>query len=68
MGEERVEVTAGEAVVWPPCVRHGAWTEGALMRAIVVEIPKPPLAIRPPSVYWGDWLVEPGAEPAGEIK
>ena len=37
VGDERTRVTAGEAVVWPPDVLHGAWTDGSPMRAIVVE-------------------------------
>jgi quercetin dioxygenase-like cupin family protein len=37
VGEERARVAAGEAVVWPPNVIHGAWTELTPMRAIVVE-------------------------------
>jgi quercetin dioxygenase-like cupin family protein len=45
VGEERTRVTAGEAVVWPPDVIHGAWTDGSPMRAIVVELPAPRLAI-----------------------
>jgi quercetin dioxygenase-like cupin family protein len=45
VGEERTRVTAGEAVVWPPDVIHGAWTDGSPMRAIVVELPEPRLAI-----------------------
>jgi quercetin dioxygenase-like cupin family protein len=38
VGDERVRVTAGEAVVWPPDIPHGAWTDGSPMRAIVVEL------------------------------
>jgi quercetin dioxygenase-like cupin family protein len=37
VGEERGRVAAGEAVVWPPGVIHGAWTDGTPMRALVVE-------------------------------
>ncbi len=39
VGEERLRVNHGEAVVWPPDVLHGAYTEGSEMRAIVVELP-----------------------------
>ena len=42
VGDERTRVQAGEAVVWPPDVLHAAWTDGAPMRAIVVELPSPP--------------------------
>jgi quercetin dioxygenase-like cupin family protein len=37
VGDETARVSAGEAVVWPPDVIHGAWTEASPMRAIVVE-------------------------------
>lgn len=39
VGDERLRVNHGEAVVWPPDVLHGAYTEGSEMRAIVVELP-----------------------------
>jgi quercetin dioxygenase-like cupin family protein len=35
--DERARVAAGEAVLWPADVVHGAWTELGEMRAIVVE-------------------------------
>jgi quercetin dioxygenase-like cupin family protein len=35
---ERLRVAAGEAVLWPAHVPHGAWTELGHMRAIVVEL------------------------------
>ena len=47
VGDERTRVQAGEAVVWPPAVIHGAWTDGAPMRAIVVELPPPQVALPP---------------------
>lgn len=37
VGAERIRVQAGDAVVWPPDVDHGAWTEHSAMRALVVE-------------------------------
>jgi quercetin dioxygenase-like cupin family protein len=37
VGEERLRVAAGEAVVWPPDEVHGAWTDYSHMRAIVIE-------------------------------
>ena len=40
VGEERVRINHGEAVVWPAGVPHGAWTDGSEMRAIVVELPE----------------------------
>jgi quercetin dioxygenase-like cupin family protein len=45
VGDERARVQAGEAVVWPPDVLHAAWTDGAPMRAIVVEFAEPPRAL-----------------------
>lgn len=37
VGDERIRVQAGDAVLWPADVDHGAWTEHLTMRAIVVE-------------------------------
>jgi quercetin dioxygenase-like cupin family protein len=37
VGDERIRVSAGEAVVWPAGIPHGAWTDYSQMRAIVVE-------------------------------
>jgi hypothetical protein len=45
VGDERTRVLAGETVVWPPNVVHAAWTDGTRMRAIVVELPVPPLPL-----------------------
>jgi quercetin dioxygenase-like cupin family protein len=38
VGDEQVPINHGEAVVWPPDVMHGAYTDGVEMRAIVVEL------------------------------
>lgn len=38
VGDERARVNHGEAVVWPPGILHGAYTDGTEMRAIVVEL------------------------------
>ncbi len=38
IGDERAQVNHGEAVVWPPGVLHGAYTDGTEMRAIVIEL------------------------------
>jgi quercetin dioxygenase-like cupin family protein len=38
VGDERARVNHGEAVVWPPGVLHGAYTDGTEMRAIVIEL------------------------------
>jgi quercetin dioxygenase-like cupin family protein len=40
VGDERVRINHGEAVVWPPDVPHGAYTDGTEMRAIVIELPR----------------------------
>ena len=37
VGDERIRIAAGEAVVWPPDIVHGAWTDYSPMRALVVE-------------------------------
>ena len=47
VGEERGRVQAGDAVLWPPDVLHAAWTDGTQMRALVVELPGPTLALPP---------------------
>jgi hypothetical protein len=39
VGEDRTRVNHGEAVMWPADVPHGAYTDGAEMRAIVIEMP-----------------------------
>lgn len=39
VGDERAGINHGEAVVWPPGVPHGAWTDGSEMRVILVELP-----------------------------
>jgi quercetin dioxygenase-like cupin family protein len=41
VGDERLRVAAGEAVLWPPDEIHGAWTDYSHMRAIVVEFAGP---------------------------
>ncbi|HEY7598331.1 MAG TPA: cupin domain-containing protein [Candidatus Limnocylindrales bacterium] len=38
VGSERSRVNHGEAVLWPPDVPHGAYTDGSEMRAIVIEL------------------------------
>ena len=38
VGEERARINHGEAVVWPPAIPHGAYTDGTEMRAIVIEL------------------------------
>jgi quercetin dioxygenase-like cupin family protein len=37
VGDERLRVAAGEAVVWPANVEHAAWTDYAEMRVFIVE-------------------------------
>jgi quercetin dioxygenase-like cupin family protein len=66
VGDERTRVTAGEAVVWPPDILHAAWTDGAAMRAIVVELAGPTLAL--PDVTDGEAIrIEaPGGTARGE--
>ena len=38
---ESLRVAAGEAVLWPPDVPHGAWADRGHMRAFVVELAGP---------------------------
>src|SRR3954464_3845605 len=38
VGDERARINHGEAVVWPPAIPHGAYTDGTEMRAIVIEL------------------------------
>jgi quercetin dioxygenase-like cupin family protein len=46
VGEEQARVAAGEAVLWPSGLVHGAWTEQVPMRAIVVEFAADPVLPR----------------------
>jgi quercetin dioxygenase-like cupin family protein len=41
VGDDRARINHGEAVVWPPAIPHGAYTDGTEMRAIVVELTGP---------------------------
>lgn len=41
VGDERIRVAAGEAIVWPADVEHAAWTDYSEMRAFVVEFGGP---------------------------
>ena len=61
VGDERSRVQAGEAVVWPPDVLHAAWTDGAPMRAIVVEFAEPPKTLGPGVVEGVARAIGPGA-------
>ena len=47
VGSERARVFAGEAVLWPAGVPHGATTDLSEMRAIVVEFPPAELSLGP---------------------
>lgn len=38
VGDERSRVNHGEAVLWPPGIVHGAYTDGTEMRVIIVEL------------------------------
>lgn len=41
VGDEQRRVAAGEAVLWPAGVTHGAWTEHGPMRAFAIELAGP---------------------------
>lgn len=58
VGDEKTRVQAGEAVVWPPDVIHAAWTDGAPMRAIVVEFASTPELL-------GSGVIEGAVRPIG---
>lgn len=60
VGDERVPINHGEAVVWPAGVDHGAWTDGSEMRAIIVE-----LSDRGPAL--GDIVLEGLARPVTDV-
>lgn len=63
VGNERIRVAAGEAVVWPPDVVHGAWTDYSHMRAFVVEFAgADDAAVR--GILEGAALELPGGSPA----
>jgi quercetin dioxygenase-like cupin family protein len=47
VGDEQVPINHGEAVVWPPDVLHGAYTDGVEMRAILVELKDSPASGMP---------------------
>lgn len=47
VGPERARVFAGEAVLWPAGVPHGASTDVSEMRAIVIEFPPADLVLGP---------------------
>jgi quercetin dioxygenase-like cupin family protein len=52
VGDERSRVNHGEAVLWPPGVIHGAYTDGTEMRVIMVELigdVAPPVVAHEPS-------------------
>ena len=66
VGDERTRVQAGEAVVWPPDVLHAAWTDGAPMRAIVVELVSPPEQLGPGVIEGAAQAVVPGPVKKGE--
>ena len=61
VGAERARVFAGEAVLWPAGVPHGASTELSEMRAIVVEFPALELSLGPGPGAVVDGRVVPGA-------
>jgi quercetin dioxygenase-like cupin family protein len=63
VGDERARVNHGEAVVWPPGLVHGAYTDGTEMRALVVEL----ISDGPPTEISGraaDAAIEEGPPPA----
>jgi quercetin dioxygenase-like cupin family protein len=53
VGPDRARVFAGEAVLWPAGVPHGATTDLSEMRAIVVEFPAGDLSLGPDAAIAG---------------
>jgi quercetin dioxygenase-like cupin family protein len=41
VGGEVARVAAGDAVLWPAGVSHGAWTDGTKMRVVIIELAGP---------------------------
>jgi quercetin dioxygenase-like cupin family protein len=41
VGEERIRVAAGDAVLWPADIPHGAWADHGHMRAFAIEFAGP---------------------------
>ena len=63
VGNERTRIQAGEAAVWPPDVLHAAWTDGTPMRAIVVELVRPPDQVGPGVIEGVAGVLAPGSTP-----
>ena len=61
VGMERARVFAGEAVLWPAGVPHGASTELSEMRAIVVEFPPVELVLGPGAAILDAAVLGPGS-------
>jgi len=71
VGNERTRILAGEAAVWPPDVLHAAWTDGTPMRAIVVELVRPPDQLAPGVIEGVAGVLAPGsveATPSGHTR
>jgi len=66
VGEERLRVAAGEAVVWPPGVIHGAWTDQGQMRAFVLELAGPDDSMVPGILTGTARAIAPGDTTAAE--
>jgi len=64
VGQDRARVFAGEAVLWPAGVPHGAATELSEMRAIVVEFPPAELRLGPGGAILDGQVVAVPATPA----
>ena len=69
VGDEQARVAAGEAVLWPAGVVHGAWTDQTPMRAIVVEFVEPaePLVLEGTARSLGPGAAPPAARAEGGL-
>lgn len=66
VGDERIRVQAGDAVLWPADVDHGAWTEHTSMRALVVEFADAGGSVPPVIEGAARPLLQPGRVARGE--
>jgi len=64
VGDQTSRVFAGEAVLWPAGILHGASTELSEMRAIVVELAGPDDAAARGILEGRKLALEPGGQPA----
>ena len=67
VGSDQARVFAGEAILWPADVPHGATTELSEMRAIVVEFPAAELSLGPGATIVEVRAIGDGAATPGSV-